>query len=171
MEMNRNATLRLAYGGVLAAMIALLTAFVRLPVVMLKGYAHLGDVGILLSSLILGPFAAVPAAGGSALADLLAGYAMYAPFTLLIKGPMGFFLGKWIARKRLSARSVILTALVALFMVGGYFLADMLLYGLEAAIASVVGNAVQGGALVAGGLVLLPLYCSLPQSIQRRFLK
>lgn len=53
-------------------MIALLTAFVRLPVVMLKGYAHLGDVGILLSSLILGPFAAVPAAVGSALADLLA---------------------------------------------------------------------------------------------------
>ena len=168
--MNRNATtLRLAYGGLLAAMIALLTAYVRLPVVMLKGYAHLGDLGILLSSLVLGPFAALPAAVGSGLADLLAGYPVYAPFTLVIKGAMGYALGKWILTRRFSVRNLIVLILTAAFMVGAYFLTDTLLYGAEAAVASFVGNCVQGGAMVAGGLVLIPLCCALPKAMLGRF--
>ena len=166
--MHRNATLKLAYGGLLAAMIALLTAYVRLPVVMLKGYAHLGDLGILLSSLMLGPFAAVPAAIGSGLADILAGYITYAPFTLIIKGAMGFFMGKWILSQRFSVRNLLVLVLTAAFMVGTYFLTDALLYGVEAAIASIVGNCVQGGAMVVGGVVLIPVFCSLPENIRRR---
>jgi len=152
----------------MAAVIAVLTAYVRLPVVMLKGYTHLGDVGILASSLILGPFALLPAAVGSALADLLAGYAQYAPFTLIIKGAMGFAMGKWISVKRFSAINLLVLFASAAFMVGAYFLTDALLYGWEAAIASVVGNCVQGTAMFAGGLVLIPLYCSLPRTIRGR---
>ena len=169
--MNRTTTRRLAYGGLMAALIALLTAYVRLDIlffISMRGYAHLGDVGIVLSSLVMGPFAAVPAALGSAIADLLAGYVTYAPFTLVIKGVMGFVLGKWLAAKRLSVRNVCLLVLTAAFMVGAYFLTDTLLYGVEAAIGSVFGNCVQGGAMVAGGIVLLPIYCSLPESVRGR---
>ncbi len=96
--MRRKRTILLAYGGLCAALIALLTAFVRLPAPTLKGYAHLGDLGILFCSMLLGPFCAVPAAAGSALADVLATYPLYAPFTLAIKALMGFWMGKRIVR-------------------------------------------------------------------------
>ena len=133
--MNHSTTRRLAYGGLMAALIALLTAYVRLDILfflsMHSGYAHLGDVGIVLASLVMGPFAAVPAALGSTIADLLAGYVTYAPFTLVIKGAMGFILGKWLVAKRLSARNIALLILTAAFMVGAYFLTDTLLYGVE----------------------------------------
>ena len=170
--MNHSTTRRLAYGGLMAALIALLTAYVRLDILfflsMRSGYAHLGDVGIVLASLVMGPFAAVPAALGSAIADLLAGYVTYAPFTLVIKGAMGFIMGKWLVAKRLSARNIALLILTAAFMVGAYFLTDTLLYGVEAAIGSVLGNCIQGVAMIAGGVVLAPIYCSLPESVRRR---
>ena len=168
--MRDQMTRRLAYGGLMAALIALLTAYVRLDILfflsMHSGYAHLGDVGIVIASLLMGPFAAVPAALGSAIADLLAGYVTYAPFTLVIKGAMGFFMGKWLVAKRFSARNIALLLLTAAFMVGAYFLTDTLLYGVEAAIGSVVGNCVQGAAMLAGGVVILPIYCSLPERIR-----
>ena len=90
----------------------------------------------------------------------------YAPFTLVIKGAMGFFMGKWLVAKRFSARNIALLVLTAAFMVGAYFLTDTLLYGVEAAIGSVVGNCVQGAAMLAGGVVILPIYCSLPERIR-----
>ena len=155
--MRDQATRRLAYGGLMAALIALLTAYVHLSVFipMQAGYAHLGDVGIVLASIIMGPFAAVPAALGSALVDVLLGaFATYAPFTLVIKGVMGFVLGKFLVAKRFSVRNACLLLLMAAFMVGAYFLTDTLLYGVEAAIGSVVGNCVQGAAMLAGGVVI-----------------
>ncbi len=163
--MRNKLTLRLAYSGLLAALVALLTAYVRLPVAMLKGYAHLGDLGVLLCSLVLGPFAALPAAVGSGLADLLAGFPIYAPFTLVIKGALGFAFGKWVRLKRFSPVNLLLLILGGVFMVGAYFLTDALLYGAEAAAASFIGNCVQGGAMVAGGMVLIPVCDTLPSSI------
>ena len=75
--MRDQTTRRLAYGGLMAALIALLTAYVRLDILfflsMHSGYAHLGDVGIVIASLLMGPFAAAPAALGSAIADLWRG--------------------------------------------------------------------------------------------------
>ena len=68
--------------------------------------------------------------------------------------------------KRFSARNIALLLLTAAFMVGAYFLTDTLLYGVEAAIGSVVGNCVQGAAMLAGGVVILPIYCSLPERIR-----
>mgnify|MGYP000335039313 CR=1 FL=1 len=133
---------------------------------MQAGYAHLGDVGIALASIIIGPFAAVPAALGRARGCALGAFATYAPFTLVIKGVMGFVLGKFLVAKRFSVRNACLLLLMAAFMVGAYFLTDTLLYGVEAAIGSVVGNCVQGGLMLVGGMVILPLYCSLPERIR-----
>jgi len=166
--MKTNSTIRLAFGGLYAALIALLTAYVRIPFPMQQGYAHLGDLGILLASLTLGPFAFLPAAIGSALADVLANYAVYAPFTLVIKGVMGYLMGLLIARKEFAVRNFFVLLLNAAFMVGGYFLADTALYSWAGATASVIGNCVQGMALLVGGMVLIPIFCSLPESVQRR---
>lgn len=50
------------------------------------GYIHLGDAFVLLSGILLGPIYGGLSAGiGSMLADLLNGYPVYAPATLVIK--------------------------------------------------------------------------------------
>lgn len=73
---------------VLAAMFAALcfagTFFFKIP--MLHGYIHLGDCMVLLAGILLGPVYGGLAAGiGSMLADVIAGYASYAPGTFAIK--------------------------------------------------------------------------------------
>ena len=58
------------------------------------GYMNLGDAVVLLGAFLLGPVYGGLAGGiGAALADLLAGYAMYAPATLVIKILMGLAAG------------------------------------------------------------------------------
>lgn len=50
------------------------------------GYVNAGDMIVLLGALTLTPVQAIAAAGiGSAMADVISGYAIYAPGTLLIK--------------------------------------------------------------------------------------
>ena len=44
-----------------------------------------------------------------------------------------------------------------MIMVGGYFVAEIFLYGLEAAIGTLVFNALQGVAGIATGLAIVPL--------------
>lgn len=166
--MNSDKTLRLAHGGLLAALIALLTAYVRIPMPMRAGYAHLGDAGIALAGLFLGPYAAIPAAIGSALADVLAGWASYALFTAVIKCVMGFVLGKYLVIKKFSLRNLLALLLAAAFMVAGYFGADSVMYGVAAAIGSVVGNCVQAVALIALGMALASLMAALPADVRRR---
>ena len=72
----------IAYVSLLTASIALATAWLKFPV--LFGYVHLGDGLIFVAAMILGPYSALPAAIGSAMADLFTGYTIYATVTFLI---------------------------------------------------------------------------------------
>lgn len=78
---------------VLAAMFVALgcvaTMLVQIPSPT-NGYLNLGDAVVLLGAYLLGPaYGAVAGGAGPALADLLSGYAMYVPGTLVIKALMG----------------------------------------------------------------------------------
>ena len=90
---------------------------------------------------------------GSAMADLAAGYALYAPFTLVIKGLIALA-AALLYRKAPGGHRTLGVALggVAdvILVAGGYFLCDSLLYGMGGALASVPANLIQG----ASGLVL-----------------
>ena len=77
---------KVAICGLMAAFVFVATQ-IRIPTAI--GYINLGDPVILISSFILGPIAFFPAAIGSALSDLIAGYAQYIIPTFLIKGLMG----------------------------------------------------------------------------------
>ena len=58
---------------------------------MTQGYVHLGDTMVFLGVLMLGKRRGAAAAGlGSALADVLGGFAFWAPWTLVIKSLMAF---------------------------------------------------------------------------------
>ncbi|MBO5104667.1 MAG: ECF transporter S component, partial [Ruminococcus sp.] len=76
--------------GVLTALTTVATIVIQIPTPT-KGYVNLGDVFVNISAWVLGGMYGAAAGGiGSALADIITGYAFYAPATLIIKALMAF---------------------------------------------------------------------------------
>lgn len=146
--------LKIVLSGLFAAIIFVLTAFFPIPLG--HGYANAGDVFVVLSGIMMGPWAGLAAAGaGSALADLYLGYSVYAPATFIIKGLMAVaahFLFKTSKLRRI--KTVISYIACELFMVSGYFLFETLFFGIGIAIADVVGNLLQAAFGAGAGIAL-----------------
>ena len=151
--MARKKIKRLTAGGMLAALVAVFTAYVSVPIA--GGYFHPGDAMIALSAVVLGPYAAIPAAIGSGLADILAGYTIYAPFTFVIKGLVGLIAGWGCKNGRLGLRTSAVLVLAGLVIPAGYFAVDCVLYSFATALASLVWNCLQGVVCVAAGCVCM----------------
>ena len=167
----------LAYGAMFAALVTVSTMIIKMPIPVTGGYIHPGDGLVLLSGICLGPVGALAAGVGSALADLLSGYVVYMPATLIIKGlsawicavmwrqlEEGLFgkgfpiFGKGSSRKVGQALAVLLAGSAAeMWMVAGYFLFECLLYNPETASAAVLFNGIQGLFGVVIAIVLAPL--------------
>ena len=142
--------------GILAALVFIGTEL-RIPTAI--GYINLGDGVILIASYFVGPAAFFPAAIGSALGDLIAGYPAYIAPTFIIKGLMGL-LAALIMRIPYDKKAVgILIRTGAgitaeLIMVSGYFAFESVIYGIEAATGSVIFNLIQGSVAI---LLAIPL--------------
>lgn len=149
---------RLTTGGILAALVLLLTYLIKLPVPATGGYVHPGDGAIFLAALLLGPYAALIGGVGSALADLLGGYFVYILPTFCIKAAMGGIAGI-LARRGAYLRNALVFVLAECLMIAGYLVFEGLLYGWPAALAAVGPNALQGaaGVLIGSALCALPL--------------
>lgn len=140
--MKRNKTYQLVLFAMFASLTTVMTLLFRIPIPSAQGYVNIGDTILLLAALIMGPAAGFWAGAiGSTLADMMAGYAMYMPFTFFVKGLEGFLAG--VIYKK-TGKSSVAVFLPALWMTGGYFLTDWFLYGLAAAIAASPMNLLQG---------------------------
>lgn len=137
---------------VISALFAALT-FVATMVIQIKltanGFVNIGDCMVVTCGIFLGPVYGVIAAGiGSMLADIISGYFIYAPATLVIKALMAL-LTAIIFRKIIKINDVVaagVCALVAeLVMVLGYFLYEIPLYGIAPAVVGMPGNLLQAG--------------------------
>ncbi len=126
--------------------------FIYIPSPASNGYLNLGDCFVILSGWTLGPVYGVLAGGiGSAISDLVLGYAVYAPATLVIKGLMALVayfafnaLSKLFRSKPVLPR-IISGVFSEIIMVGGYFLYDALLAGsFIPALPGIPGNTFQG---------------------------
>ena len=156
---------RLVTAALFAALCCVATLVMQIPTPT-GGFVNLGDSIVIFSAYLLSPvYAFSSAAIGSALADILAGYAQYAPATFIIKGVTA--LSAWLVfkatEKIVSEKAVfspLFTALAAIcgeaLMIAGYFLfeAFILSYGTGGALASVLPNTMQGIAAVIGGTLL-----------------
>ena len=149
MNKNQKRLQRLVFSAMFCAVVFTAT-WISVPAPAI-GNVNLGDAAILLSAWMLGgPWAAVAAGLGAALADLVSGYAVYAPATFLIKALMVVAvigIGKLGARTKRSDRLFrILGAIAAeLVMITGYLLYESLVIGIGwAAVANVPFNAAQG---------------------------
>ncbi|MDO4564806.1 MAG: ECF transporter S component [Clostridia bacterium] len=150
-------TRNLVLSGVMAAAVMLMT-MVSLPLPSGAGYIHLGDAAVLLCAALLPLSIAWAAAGlGAALADIILGFTIYAPASLVIKGLMCLIccLLLKVLRGRLSVFAYLVAALVVPL---GYLLYETVLGLGAAAVTNIPLNSLQAlaGALLAfaAGLAL-----------------
>ena len=131
-----------ALTGIMAALTAVATMIIQIPTPQTRGYINLGDTMVMLSGMLFGPVVGFLAGGlGSAAADLLSGYAHWAPFTLIIKGTEGAVVG--LAYRRSSFFLLVATVIAGFIMVAGYFTVEVFLYGFGGALAELPGNTFQ----------------------------
>lgn len=140
---------KLTLAGAFAALTAVATLLIQIPSPT-KGYINLGDVFVNLSAWVLGTLYGGAAAGiGSAMADLISGYTVYAPATLIIKAAMAvasYAVYHQFSKKHKSFFALLAGAIAAeIIMVTGYAVFAGFLYGsVQTALLSVPENIVQG---------------------------
>ena len=167
--MNRAKVRKLVFGAFFAAVIFLGTFVIKIPIP--NGYIHFGDGFIYVAAALLPiPYAMAAAAVGGLLADLIAGFAAYAPFTAVVKLLIALVVGL-IARNnafvgRLRGHSTQTVGFVPLIAasiaggavnVGGYFATDCILYGLAAAVSSCPMNCLQSAFGIVVFFLFLPI--------------
>lgn len=150
--MRNSRSFRIIVTSMFAALVCVSTIFLQIASPA-GGYLNLGDALVLMSAYLLGPVFGTAAAGiGSALADLLTGYAYYAPGTLIIKA--GIALSASLLLRMTDAKFARLPRPLRLascavpgelFMVAGYLVYAWVFLGHgPGAIATIPGNLAQG---------------------------
>ena len=166
--MDDNRLKKLVYSALFAAIICAATLALRFPTPT-GGYFHAGDAIVLLGAFVLGPAWGAFAAGlGSMLADLISGFALYAPASFIIKAAVALIAAAILKSgmfKNKTVLAVFAGAIAELFMVGAYFFYDsvVLKFGL-AAMGDIPANLIQAVFAVIAGAAL---YKSLEKFISQ----
>ena len=150
---KQKAALQISLMAIMSALVMVGTLIVRIPN-MMGGYFNVGDVMIFVTALTFGPFVGGVSGGlGSALADLMGGYVVFALPTFIIKGLEGLIAGLITNKKRIF-RDVLAVIFAGVEMITGYFLVELYLYGIGGAIGEVLANI---GQIAVGGLIGIPV--------------
>lgn len=145
----------IALAAVMIALTAVFTLLVRVPTPA-RGYVNLSDVAITFAALAFGPWVGAIAGGiGTALADVLGGFAPFAPLSLVAHGVEGFVIGLLGSGRRGLHRMIGAWAVGGLIMVATYFVGEGLFFtGWGPALAEAPLNLFQAAV---GALVGIPL--------------
>ncbi len=161
---NKDKRLKLCVAAMFTAMICVATMVIQIPVSTM-GYLNFGDCFILIACWILGPVYGFAAGGiGSMIADLISGYGIYAPGTLVIKGLIAVA-ASLIAHAFIKKNEKLwlaghVTGAVAgeTIMIVGYFFYDAIIlgYGIMPTLATgLLMNLLQGGFGAVLGVILI----------------
>ena len=165
-------SLPLVMTGLFAALTCVATMVLVVPSPS-GGYLNLGDTVVLLGAFLLGPVCGAAAGGiGAALADLLAGYAVYVPATLVIKALMGVTAGllyRMAGKRRGPVGLAACGAAAEAIMVVGYWLYDGFLLGsLAGAAAGIPANLAQAAFGIIAATLLTVVLRKVP-GVHRMF--
>ncbi|GAY72520.1 ECF transporter S component [Lentilactobacillus kosonis] len=154
----------LSLSSVLVAVTVVISRVFIIPVPLTHGYINLCDAGIFVAALLLGPKLGGLVGGTTGfLLDLLAGYGQYMIFSLIVHGLEGFLVG--LVAKQNSNHTVVKIGAMSvgiLVMVGGYFIADTILYTAATGFIGIPMNIVQG---IVGMVVSMMIYPLLKRRI------
>lgn len=136
---TKSTTMKMVMTALMMCIVIVAIVFIRIPIPFTQGYVHLGDAMIFLAVLILGwKHGALAAAVGGCMADILGGFAMWAPWTFAIKGIMAIILGlviMLVSRKENIGKTQFITAeivgmiIAGAFMTVAYYVAEGVMYG------------------------------------------
>ena len=160
MKKSSFTTQELVFTALMTALVFVATYLPHIPIPL--GYAHLGDAVIFLLALLAPRRSALVAACiGSALADLLGGFALWIVPTLVIKFVMAEIVYR-VGRRgaAIAPRASIIAALFlsSLWMAAAYTLAGAVLYAsLPAALTSSPGLLMEGLVNSVVAFLLLPV--------------
>ena len=139
-------SLSLSMIGIFGAFTCVVTMVIAFPIPATNGFINIGDAVVMITGLMFGPIIGGIAGGiGSSLADLFLGFPQYILATLVIKGLEGFFVGlianpkknyKW------NYRDFIAVIVGGFTMVVGYFVYEVILYGVPSAIYEFILNGI-----------------------------
>jgi uncharacterized repeat protein (TIGR04002 family) len=155
--MKKNHLKLMCISGIFAAVVFVVTAYLHVPTY--NGYVHFGDGFIFIAACILPmPYSVIVGVVGAMLADLLTGYAMWAPGSMIIKGLLALlFTCK--AKKIITGRNLIMLIPAAVISAGGYYLYEALITkNFVTSLAGIPGSTVQAVAssivfVVIGGIM------------------
>ena len=173
-------SLALSIIGIFGAFTCVVTMVIAFPIPATNGFINIGDAVVMITGLLFGPLIGGIAGGvGSCLADLFLGYAIYAPATLIIKGLEGFFVGlianpkkndKW------NYRDFIGVIVGGFIMIIGYFLYEVMIYGVPSALYEFILNSIIQfglGSVIALAFIIAArknIRASLPQVFDKIYL-
>ena len=131
---------------------------IRLPIMGNGGLIHLGNVPLFVAALVFGKkTGAIAGAFGMALFDLISGWTLWAPFTFVIVGAMGYVAGL-ISEKMPGKKVLVYTvAVVAALMIKvvGYYFTEVILYSSWVLpFGSIPGNVMQ---VAIAGIIVVPI--------------
>ena len=161
---------KLSLSALFAAFCLVATAVIAIPLP--TGYANLGDCFAFAAGFMLGMPWGIAAAGiGSALADLLLGYAIYMPATAIIKALVAIagalcakmVMGAAVSKLRRGVMIPVCSIVGEAVMVVGYFTYEYFAMGLkEAAFASVLANCTQALVGVVASVAVVTVFIKVP---------
>ena len=171
--MNHSSTLSMVITAICITLTYIFTAFIniRLPIAANGGLVHLGNVALFTSAILFGKKTGALAGGiGMGLFDLLSGWTLWAPFTLVIVGCMGFVVGA-ITEKRKNMGFIVLALIAACAIkIVGYYFAEVVIYGnWVVPFTSIPGNLIQiGVAAVITLIIIKPLQAAAEHTILKK---
>ncbi|MPN40215.1 hypothetical protein SDC9_187751 [bioreactor metagenome] len=124
----------------------------------------MGNVPLFIIAILYGRWMGALAGGiGMALFDVVGGWFLWAPFTLVIVGLMGYTVGAICEKNRTLTAYVLALVAACLITVVGYYGAEGIIYGnWLAPVASIPGNLIQIGVASA---IVLPIVAKLRKHV------
>lgn len=153
--------------SILIGLVFIFTKFIniRIPISINGGLIHMGNVMLFVTAICFGKKkGAIAGSFGMAIFDLVSGWVIWAPFTFLVRGIMGYIVGR-ISEKR-EGKSILYNILgitiAGIWMIIGYYFTEVILYGnFIAPITSIPGNLTQ---IIIGGVLGIPLAVMIKKS-------
>ncbi len=159
-------TFDLIMTAMLVALVFLSTFFlnIKLPISVNGGLIHLGTAMLFIASILFGPKkGALAGAIGMGLFDLMGGWLIWAPITIVARGLQGYIVGKisWSNGRKGSsiAFNILATVVSTPIMIAVYYIGEVILYGnWIVPLTSIPGDLLQS---VIGILIAIPVCVAL----------
>lgn len=162
-------TKQLVYAALVIALVFICTSFLnlRLPIAANGGLVHLGNVPLFVIAILYGRrFGALAGGIGMGLFDVVGGWFLWAPFTLVIVGLMGYTVGAICEKRRTMTAYVLALVTACLIKVVDYYGAEGIIYGnWLVPMASIPGNLVQ---ISVAAVIVLPIVAKLRKHVSGR---